>query len=238
MRAMEHATEPAATVPASRRATILLGLGATAGLAVAALGLMEGGEIAGSLPDGAVAAVNGEIVRIEEYERAVRALASDRREPLGDEERRHVLDRIIDEELLVQRGLELGLMRHDRRVRGDIVSAVIDVIVSQTAAEVATDEEVEAFYEESRDYFTRTGRAKVRQILVRGGQRVPMTRRGNVRWRQRHASMGAKPSRPSTRHSVIPRSPSCRAIICRRRSFASTSGLRRHRQRSRWRWVR
>jgi hypothetical protein len=35
-----------------------------------------------------VAAVNGEILRVEEYERAVQALAGDRREPLTEEDRR------------------------------------------------------------------------------------------------------------------------------------------------------
>ena len=41
------------------------------------------------------------------------------------ENMQRVLDRMIDEELLGQRGLDLGLVRADRRVRADLVSAVI-----------------------------------------------------------------------------------------------------------------
>jgi parvulin-like peptidyl-prolyl isomerase len=147
---------------------VLLALGALAGLVAAAIGLMQSGTQGDGLPDYAAAAVNGEILRLHEYQRAVEALASDRREPLGDAERRHVLDRMIEEELLVQRGLELGLARHDRRVRGDIVSAVIQAVVAQTEGYEPTGDELESFFEENRDYFARTGRVFVQQVWVRG----------------------------------------------------------------------
>jgi hypothetical protein len=151
-----------------RRALALLAVGAVLGLGLAAFGLMRGDGDDARLPDHAVAAVNGELLRLEEYERAVAALASDRRDPIGEPEKHHVLDRLVDEELLVQRGLELGLARHDRRVRGDIVSAVIEVAVSQADAREPDASEVQAFYDEHRDYFAHTGRSFVRQLLVRG----------------------------------------------------------------------
>jgi parvulin-like peptidyl-prolyl isomerase len=153
---------------APRRPLVLLGIGAVLGLALAAVGLMSSDRGAGGLPDHAIAAVNGEILRVEEYQRAVQGLANDRRDPIGEAEKRHVLDRLLDEELLVQRGLELGLARHDRRVRGDIVSAMIQVAVSQADGQEASDAEVEAFYQQERDYFAHTGRSFVRSLLVRG----------------------------------------------------------------------
>jgi parvulin-like peptidyl-prolyl isomerase len=166
---MSGVAKPPADRAAERRALWLLGLGAVAGLALAAVGIMSRGASAGGkLPDGVVASVNGTAVRLEEYQRAVEALASDRREPIGEPEKRHVLDRLVDEELLVQRGLELGLAQHDRRVRGDLVAAVIQAIVSESEASEPSDAEIEAFYAENRDYFARTGRLLVRDVLVRG----------------------------------------------------------------------
>ena len=38
-------------------------------------------------------------------------------------------DRLVDEELLLQRGFELGLVRRDAKVRNDVVAAVIDTAV-------------------------------------------------------------------------------------------------------------
>jgi parvulin-like peptidyl-prolyl isomerase len=157
--------DPAA--PGSPRATLWLGLGAAAGLACAALSLLASGS-GDALPPHAAASVNGVVIPIEAHERAVAALASDRREAVGPGERRHVLDRMLEEELLVQRGLELGLARHDRRVRGDLVAAVIELVVSQADDEEPDAEAVRAFYEENRDYFARTERLRVRALWVRG----------------------------------------------------------------------
>jgi hypothetical protein len=144
-----------------------LALGALAGVVCAAIGLLSSGQSGGRLPANAAASVNGTVIRLEELDRAVRALAADRRDPIGPEQRRYVLDRLLDEELLVQRGLELGLASNDRRVRGDIVSAVIELIVSQADGDEPGDADVRAFYEANRDYFALTDRLLVQQVFVR-----------------------------------------------------------------------
>jgi hypothetical protein len=152
---------------AANRATGLLAVGALAGLVAASAGLLIGAPHGSGLPSGAVASVNGTVVRTVEYERALQALASDRRTPLGDDDRRHVLDRLVDEELLVQRGVELGLVQHDRRVRGDLVSAVIDSVVADADdGGEASPQQLRDFYAANRDYFTRAGRVRARQVWV------------------------------------------------------------------------
>ena len=152
---------------ASPRALWLLAAGVALGLACAAFGLLRGGGAGGRLPADAVATVNGEPVPTDEYERVLAAFASDRRAPLDDEDRRHVLDRMIEEELLVQRALELGLARHDRRVRADLTSALIASVVSEAEERTPGAREIEAFYADHRDFFARPGRLRVRQVLVR-----------------------------------------------------------------------
>jgi parvulin-like peptidyl-prolyl isomerase len=148
----------------SSRPRALLALGAVAGLACAVAGLFA--HDAGGMPADAVALVNGEPVARQTFERALAALAGDRRNPMSEEDRRHVLERLVDEELLVQRGLELGLARYDRRVRGDIVSAVVQSVAADGMIEAPSHVELERFYDEHRDYFTTAGRVRVRQILV------------------------------------------------------------------------
>jgi parvulin-like peptidyl-prolyl isomerase len=150
-----------------RRPQLLLGAGATVGLACAVIALLGRGAVRDRLPGDTVALVNGVAVRRETYERAVAALAADRLNPIGPEERRFVLERLIDEELLVQRGLELGLARHDRRVRAEVIAAVLSSIVAESAEGDPEVAEVAAFYAEHRDYFTRPGRLHVRQVLIR-----------------------------------------------------------------------
>jgi hypothetical protein len=80
-----------------RRAIVLLTAGALAGLAAATAGLLAQTREATVIPEGAVAAVNGTAVRRADYERAVEALASDKRSAVVDADKRHVLDRLVDE---------------------------------------------------------------------------------------------------------------------------------------------
>lgn len=124
------------------------------------------------VPEGAAAVVNGAIIRQSSYERALSALAQDSRDPLTEADRVHILDRLIEEELLVQRAAALGLDRTDRVVRNTLVSAMIETIVAGVGQTEPSDEEVAAFYEKNRDFFARTDRFWVRQL------RFPVSRSG------------------------------------------------------------
>jgi len=150
------------------RPNILLAIGAATGIALAATGLMgSSAPGGGALPAGAVARVNGELISVDDYQRVLSAVGQDRRDGLEVTDRRMVLDRLIEEELLVQRGLELGFARQDTKVRKDIVGAVIDSVVAEYQDVQPTDAQLQTFYEEHRDFFTGPGRLRVRQIWTR-----------------------------------------------------------------------
>jgi parvulin-like peptidyl-prolyl isomerase len=150
---------------APRRPTVLLVGGAALGAFLAAAGLTAPG--AGGLPPDVVALVNQAPIRTEDYVRMCEAVAGDRRAPLEEADKQHILDRLIEEELLVQRGLTLDLPRLDRRVRADLTQTVIDGIASQDNDREPSDEELRAFYESHRDVFAGPGRLRVRQVFVR-----------------------------------------------------------------------
>ncbi len=150
------------------RGSVLLAIGAGAGVALAATGLVASSVTRGrGLPPGAVARVNGALVRGDDYTRSLDALERDRRAGREPADRRLVLGRLIDEELLVQRGLELGLARQDARVRRDLTAAVIDAVVTEHEDGTPPDAELEAFYRRERDFFARPGRLRVRQLWCR-----------------------------------------------------------------------
>jgi len=153
------------------RPLLLLGLGAGLGLALATAGILGSAAESGALPDSAIARVNGVPVRADDYGRLVSGLESDLRRPASAEEQRRVLDRMIEEELLVQRGLELGLARYDRRVRSDLVSAVIAAVASDAEVEEPSEAELKEFYAEQSDFFTQPGRLRVRQIFFKAPAR-------------------------------------------------------------------
>jgi parvulin-like peptidyl-prolyl isomerase len=145
---------------------LLLAAGAGLGIALGIAGLLGASGGAGLAGDVA-ARVNGQAVAMEEYRQTLASVAADRRAGVDESDRRRVLDRMIDEELLVQRGLELGLARQDVRVRRDLVAAVVDAVVTEADATDPTAAELEAFYHAHADLFSRPGRVHVRQVWVR-----------------------------------------------------------------------
>jgi parvulin-like peptidyl-prolyl isomerase len=154
-----------------RRAELLLALGAATGVALAAMGVARpGAGSSGEVPEGAVARVNGVAISAEDYRRAVRAIDADRRGGVDATLRQRALDRLIDEELLVQRGIELGLPARDRRVRNGLSAAVIDLLVARAEQSYREPDETElrALFEEQKSYFRGPDLIRVEQIYVAG----------------------------------------------------------------------
>ena len=162
---------PSPGAPALARRPWLLALGAAIGLATAVVGILEPGPAADALlPTDAVATINGEPLSRATFERAVGMLDADSRNPVGAPERQRVLERLIDEELLVQRARELGLDRHEGRVRALLVRALIDSILADAEADTPDPAAVQVFYDNNRDYFASTARIAVETHRI--GQRT------------------------------------------------------------------
>ncbi len=143
----------------------LLFLGAAIGLALATFGLLENRADPRKLSVDTAALVGDRMLRRVDYERVLAGVEGDLRGPIDDSVRRRVLDRMIDEELLVQRALELGLAVIDRRVRGELTSALMDSIVGEADGDQANDLEVAKHFEENVDFFSRPGRLYGRTLF-------------------------------------------------------------------------
>ncbi|MDG2305942.1 MAG: peptidylprolyl isomerase [Candidatus Binatia bacterium] len=149
----------------SLRARRLLAIGAAVGLLLAVAAIVRPGpRFDADVPPGTAAVIEGAVIEEEAFERAVGLLAADSKNPIGEAERTHVLNRMIEEELLVQRARELGVDEHDRRVRSLLVSSMIDSIVADAQPEEPSMSDVEEFFAENGGYFARTGRLHVRPL--------------------------------------------------------------------------
>src|SRR5690349_6816958 len=125
----------------------LLLAGLAAGVLMAAAGLRPATT---ALPPEAVARVDRQLILRDAWLRAVAAVASERRTPLTDADQRHILERLIDEELLVQHGVALGLVEQDARLRSTLVSEVM--LAASLSARAEPDEAaLRAYYEDNRE---------------------------------------------------------------------------------------
>jgi hypothetical protein len=151
-----------------RRARAWLCIGAALGIALAVRGVVRPARATRGLRADVVALVGDVPVTEAEYARAVAAVEADRRDHHADPElRRHVLDRLVEEELLVQGAIELGLPTRDPRLRGQIASAMLDGVVGEPGPPPG-DEPLRAFHASHAPSFTRRGRLQIDALYFHG----------------------------------------------------------------------
>lgn len=153
---------------APRRARRLLLLGVALGFALTGAGFVRDARIPGrgSAP-GEVARVNGVPVLAETLERVLAGLAADKRTPLDAADRARVLDRLVEEELLVQRALDVGLAASEPGVRKALVAALVDSVVAEAESDEPGEAELRRFFEERRGYFGAGTRLHVERLEFR-----------------------------------------------------------------------
>lgn len=140
----------------------LLATGAFIGLAMAAYGLLDYNKSSADLPADVAARVNNITIDEENYQEALLRLQSDSRNPLDEEDRRWVLNRLIEEELLVQHGLALGMAHSEHNVRGALVRALISSATAEADASNPEAAELLQFYEDNIGLFTTVSAIAVR----------------------------------------------------------------------------
>ncbi len=151
------------------RSSILLVAGSLLGLAAAGSGLGLSFEFGGAKPRPEVAArVAGREIARADVDRLVAAMASERGGRESD--RGRVLERLIDEQLLVARALDLGLADRDPRIRSDLVQAVIRSVVAPYEDAEPSQAELRGFFDANRDLFSNPARLRVGQVFVRAGE--------------------------------------------------------------------
>lgn len=125
-------------------------LGALAGFGLAlvdALGLSAAWSSKG-VPDGvAVQVGDGQILQAE-LDRALEALARDKRNPVEARDQQRVLDALITEELLVQRAQLIGLADSDRAVRKALVDSMLQYVLAQAGVGEPDEASLRAYYEQ------------------------------------------------------------------------------------------
>lgn len=136
-----------------------LAVGAFVGLIAAGYGILRQASSADALPESAVASVNGSLIGRDVFERALNRTRAGR--GISDQDKALLLERLIDDELLVQRGVELGMTQSDTEVRRAIVNSLVASITAEADAASPTDDELLAHLEKNADRFSYTSELAV-----------------------------------------------------------------------------
>ncbi|MDP9124126.1 MAG: peptidylprolyl isomerase [Pseudomonadota bacterium] len=152
------------------RSLALLALGALAGLVIAGYALFTApGSTTDKIPQGAIALVNHRQILLSDYRNQLQGLYGVAVEKATPAQRKAVLESMVSEELLVQRGLEIDLPATDPGVREALVSGVELASAADIDARKPAEAELRAWFAAHRDKYTSNGSMLLHDLVVAAG---------------------------------------------------------------------
>ena len=139
----------------------ILGIGLIIGILLAALAIVEKNNIT---DQNWAAKIEDQLIPYERYQMQLEGLAKDKRSPLTEQDKEYVLERMIEEELLIKRAIDLGMLENNPMARGTIVQQMIKNIVTEGSRTEPQENELIDFFQGNIGFFTKANRLRVRQI--------------------------------------------------------------------------
>ncbi|MEC5386154.1 peptidylprolyl isomerase [Uliginosibacterium sp. H3] len=150
-----------------RRSLALLALGATLGLGIAAFSLFTAGSNAnGGIPEGAVARVNQGQILESDFRKQVEVLTGEPFDKTTAAQRQEVLDSMIAEELLVQRGIEVSLQNSDAGVREALVAGVNLQTEADVLSRQPEESELHNYFQRHSARYVSAGATRLHHLLL------------------------------------------------------------------------
>lgn len=150
----------------NRRSFILLGIGALIGLGIAGHGLFTAaGTATRTVPPEYIAVVNQRPIYRSDYVVQLQSTYLVSYSTATAEQKQKTLDDMIDEELMVQRGLEVDLPSYDPSVRSALVAGVELQMFADVLASQPSEEELHAWYDQHRDQYSSIGIMQLRDLV-------------------------------------------------------------------------
>jgi parvulin-like peptidyl-prolyl isomerase len=166
MKLDQAVSAPRAPDPA-RRTLALSAIGAVAGLALAGYALFTaGGTTANSLPPQDVALVNNRPILQSDFVTQTQIETGSAFRDTTAAERQRVLGEMIDEELLVQRGLDVDLAASDPDVRSAMVAGVNLQVDAEVLATQPDAQALRAYYTAHAARYTIDGAMDLRDLVA------------------------------------------------------------------------
>jgi hypothetical protein len=157
--------------PDVRRAMILYAVGALGGLAIAGYGLFTAaGTATRRVPAEDIALVNQRPILRSDFINQLEAETGLKFGESSEADRLKVLDEMVREELLVQRGLELDFAETDQATRNALVSTVMQQATVAVTTSQPDEAELRRFYESHKSRYSTEGTMLVRNLLLAGDE--------------------------------------------------------------------
>ena len=149
------------------RAMLLCAVGALTGLGIAGYGLFTAaGTSTRAVPPENLAMVNGRPILRSDFINQLESETGRKFDQSTRAEQLKVLDEMVREELLVQRGLELDFAETDQNARNALVSSVSDSAIAEITTAEPTDAQLREFFAEHPGQWSTDGTMTIRDLVL------------------------------------------------------------------------
>jgi parvulin-like peptidyl-prolyl isomerase len=149
------------------RAMLLYTVGVLTGLGIAGYGLFTAeNTLTNAVPPEDVALVNHRPILRSDFITQLENETGQSFERASKADRLHVLDEMVVEELLVQRGLELDFGETDQDTRNALAAVVNQQILAEVTTSQPSDQQLLEFYNQHRIHYATLGKLTVCNLLI------------------------------------------------------------------------
>lgn len=117
--------------------------------------------------DQAIARVGEKEISRQRFEEIINVLDDQSNLELTLEKKNLIRERLIDEELLIQRAIELDLVRNDPLVKGNLIQTMFQYIVNSNELVDPSETELREYFNKEKDYFSSGKRYKLKNYTFR-----------------------------------------------------------------------
>jgi parvulin-like peptidyl-prolyl isomerase len=149
------------------RSLVLCAIGAVVGLAIAGVGLFSArGTATRSVPPEDIALVNQRPVLRSDFVTQLEGETGESFEQATRAEKLKVLDEMIREELLVQRGLELDFAETDQMTRNALAMAMDQQVLAEVITSQPAEQQLREFFDKNPARYASDGILTARHLLL------------------------------------------------------------------------
>ena len=117
--------------------------------------------------DQAIARVGEKEISRQRFEEIIKVLDDQSNSELTLEKKNLIRERLIDEELLIQRAIELDLVRNDSLVKGNVIQTMFQYIINSNELVEPSEAELREYFSKEKNYFSSGRRYKLKNHTFR-----------------------------------------------------------------------